>query len=300
MRSLLPSNLRLGPVQLQVLNLDRALNFYEKDFGLVTRAGENGALWLGPPGGETLLILATKPGLSPKPAGTTGLYHYALLLPGRRELGKTFQRLLEARATFQGAADHLVSEAIYLADPEGNGIEIYADRPREDWPRRGEAIEMATLPLDLSGLLAESEAREGAEDLPKEMTVGHVHLHVADLERETRFYREVLGFELMASYGASASFLAAGGYHHHVGINVWAGHNAPAPPKDSAGLGYFTILLPGLDHLAALRERVVRSGSQVHETTGALFLRDAAGNGILVAAEGERDSHAFAAQASAR
>jgi catechol 2,3-dioxygenase len=245
----LPSALRLGAVHLTVADLDRSVAFYQDAIGLQQQRREDGVAALGA-GGEDLVVLHEQPGA--RPAGRhAGLYHYALLFPTREELARAVQRLVVTHTDISGASDHGVSEAIYLSDPDGNGIELYADRARDAWPppAPGERIGMYTRALDLRGLL---ETVAGAEPVSRAgagLRVGHVHLHVGDIEAARAFYVERIGFEVMASM-PSALFLAAGGYHHHLGANTWRGEGVGPAPAGTAGLREWTVVLPP-DALAA-------------------------------------------------
>ncbi|MDI3270589.1 MAG: VOC family protein [Bacillota bacterium] len=249
----LPAATELGQVELRVGDLSRSLRFYQGLLGLeILEKGPHEA-WLAPVGQrEPILRLLEIPGAPPQPRHRAGLYHVALRVPSRVDLARILRQLLEARWPFQGFADHLVSEALYLPDPDRNGLEIYRDRPREEWERTPQGYAMATLPLDLENLLEELRGGEGGPLAPGTV-VGHVHLHVGNLEEATRFY-ENLGFAVSLRGFPGAMFLSAGGYHHHVGLNMWAGENVPPAPKDAAGLESFTIWLPkesDLEELAA-------------------------------------------------
>ncbi|HSB89879.1 MAG TPA: VOC family protein [Anaerolineales bacterium] len=273
----------MGPVGLRVRDEQAALDFYEGRLGLrITRDPTGQVLDVASPGGESLLRLWVDPQALRKPKLSTGLYHYALVLPDRASLGVALETLLEGDYPLEGAADHLVSEAVYLADPEGNGIELYRDRPRQEWPRSDGRITMATDPLDAESLLAEGRLRGPARGLAAGTRMGHVHLHVSDLEAAEAFYCGVIGFDLVTRYGGSASFVSAGGYHHHLGMNIWAGRGAPPPPEGSAGLVYTTILLPKLDDLSAVRMRLEGAGVEIDEREGGLFVRDPSHNGVLL------------------
>ncbi len=223
----------VGPVALRVASLARSTDFYRQVLGLrVHREGDASAA-LGA-GGDDLLRLEEDPA-APRPRGTTGLYHFALLLPSRRALARQLWRLLQAGVRPQGVADHLVSEAIYLADPDGNGIELYRDRPRDEWVYDGGQIRMTTDPLDLDGLLAElGDPEERLQGIAPGTVMGHVHLRVSDVAAAEAFYRDVLGFDVTTRFGSSASFLSKGGYHHHIGLNTWESLGAPAPPAGVA------------------------------------------------------------------
>ncbi|WP_337870981.1 VOC family protein [Meiothermus sp.] len=230
--------LALTALTLRVQNLERQLAFYGDLLGLevVQRQGPQTELAL--PGRHFTLTLQHEPSAPLRPQPTLGLYHFALLLPSRVALAAVFRRLVEARYPhFQGASDHGVSEALYLADPEGNGIELYRDRPRAEWPFRGDRLAMVSERLELEALLAEAKAGRG---LVPQTTLGHIHLHVGDLDKAQAFFQG-LGMELTQGDYPGARFLAADGYHHHIGINLWArGRTAPA---HSTGLLAYEIAL---------------------------------------------------------
>jgi catechol 2,3-dioxygenase len=269
-------------VHLTVSDLGRALVFYRETLGFAVLRETRDSADLGV-GSRRLVSLAYRPGAVRKPPHTTGLYHFAVLLPSRADLARAVQRLIETRYPIEGASDHLVSEALYLADPDGNGIEIYADRPRSAWPYRNGRLQMATLALDLQGLMGElaSEPRSW-ESLPDGTRIGHIHLHVADLRAAEAFYRDVLGFDLMLHYGVSASFLSAGGYHHHIGLNTWAGVGAPAPPASAVGLRWFTVAVPDEAAVESIRRRAQTAGVPIEEQSEGMALRDPSGNKMLV------------------
>jgi catechol 2,3-dioxygenase len=272
---------RIGDVRLRVANLAESVNFYTDIIGLECLTTSDGLARLGAGGKELLILQASR---SARPiGGTTGLYHFALLLPLRRNLASTTDRILRSGYPLEGTADHLVSEAVYLRDPEGNGIEIYRDRPRAQWLDGRGKIRMDTLPLDLPGLLKESSRSSNeASVVPQETRVGHIHLHVSRLAEAVSFYCGVLGFELMARYGSSAAFVSAGGYHHHIGLNTWAGEGAPALPADATGLIRYRIVLPEQDVLASLVGRLARSSIPFQETEEAVLLTDPSQNGIVL------------------
>jgi catechol 2,3-dioxygenase len=279
-------NTKLGPVALTVPDMARALQFYTDTLGLRTLQQRESVEVLGGDAGMPLVSLTETPDARPKPPRTTGLYHFAILLPSQRDLASVLRRLAETRYPLQGAADHGVSEALYLADPDGNGIEIYRDRPRDEWPWQADRLRMVTDPLDVDRLLAQRD--DPWSGLPSGTRIGHVHLHVADLNQAERFYCDVLGFELMQRYGQSAIFLSAGGYHHHIGLNVWAGVGAPHPPSDAVGLRFFTVYLPDGAELARVAARLraadvpLAPPERGARAAGAFVVRDPAGNGILM------------------
>jgi catechol 2,3-dioxygenase len=236
-------------------------------------------------GDAPLIMLDEQPGAKPKPARATGLYHVALLLPSRRELAKVIRRFAETRYPLTGASDHLVSEALYLDDPDGNGLEIYADRPRETWSYAKTEVRMAVDPLDIDGILGELHDDPAPwAGMPSGSTVGHVHLHVKDLPSAEAFYSGILGFGVMARYGPAALFVSAGGYHHHLGLNTWAGVGAPPPPTGSAGLRHFAVHLPTLEARDAVMERVRAAGVAAEETSEGILIRDPSQNGVLITA----------------
>ena len=265
--------------------MDRSIRFYEAHLGFSLLARRNGEAWLGVRGTAeraALLALSESPS-APHVSGTTGLYHFAILVPTRGHLARALCRLVDTRTRLQGAADHGVSEAIYLADPDGNGIEIYRDRPRADWPAVDGRLHMTVDPFDLDALLEEADGRASSE-LERGTVVGHVHLHVADLAAAERFYVGVLGFDLMQRYGPSALFVSAGGYHHHIGLNTWAGVGAPPPPAGAIGLRHVTVTLPDRAALNETVERLKSAAIPVESVGNAILARDPSANAILFAA----------------
>lgn len=284
----------MGPVALTVRDLEQAQRFYERVLGLADVGADPGRVRLGAPAGEVLVELVGEPDAPRRPPRTTGLFHLAILVPGRVDLARALGRLVEARWPLAGASDHLVSEALYLADPEGNGIEVYRDRPPEQWRRRGVDIEMATLPLDLPRLMAELDDGQASVDergeahapgaLPAAARIGHVHLNVADIELAERFYGDLLGFDVTVRGYPGALFLAAGGYHHHVGVNTWAGAGAPAPPDGSAGLRDFAVELADAGELHAVVDRLRDGGVEVGEGESAATAVDPSSNRVVLRA----------------
>lgn len=275
----------LGSVHLTISNLERALGFYGPVLGFQVGGRQEGQAWLTADGATPLLVLTEQVGARPRPARSTGLYHFAVLLPARVELARWLRHMLEAGYPLQGAADHLVSEAIYLADPDGNGIELYADRPRDAWPRRDGQLQMATEALDGAGLLAELDMDPRPwTGLPPATRIGHIHLHVADLRQAEAFYCEGLGFERVTYYGASAVFVSAGGYHHHLGLNTWAGVGAPPPPPASVGLRFYTICLPDPGELDRTVAHLQAAGVGLEQEDSAIFTQDPSGNRIRLVA----------------
>lgn len=255
----LPGDTHTGTVRLQVSDLARSLDFYEGLLGLDVISRDDAGAELGAPNGERPL-LELRAGAKPQPSrrGRLGLYHFAVLLPDRPALGSLLAHLL-AKGVHPGAADHLVSEALYLQDPDDLGIELYRDRPRSEWKTRRGEIAMATDPLDGAGLIA---AADGAnwDGMPAGTTIGHVHLHVGDIGMAKGFYHDALGFDIVVSSYPGALFMSAGGYHHHLGVNTWAGaHARPAAPDEPQLLSW-DLVLPTADDVAAAAESLARAG----------------------------------------
>jgi catechol 2,3-dioxygenase len=274
----LPATLRLGAVHLIVSDLGRSVAFYEEAIGLRLHYQEDGVATMGV-GEEDLLVLYLEPGAR-RAGHHAGLYHYALLFPSREELAHAALRLAATQTPIQGASDHGTHEAIYLPDPDGNGIELAFDRPRKLWP---EPLDYAggPHPLDLDGLLATVAGEEPRGKAGPGLVVGHVHLHVGDLERGLGFYRDVLGFELMTFMPGAAAFVSAGGYHHHLGFNIWRGEGVPPVPEGRVGLRHWTVVLGDTEEVAAVRERVVAASIATEEREGSFLVRDPWGIAVL-------------------
>lgn len=238
----LPDGLRVGPVRLEIADLRRSVGYYEKVIGLRVLEQSKTRATLGPVGDEmTLVELNEMPGAKEHPYnGRLGLYHFAILLPTRAELGRFVSHLARINV-YAGQADHYVSEAFYLRDPDGLGIEVYADRPQSEWPVVNGKLAMGLDPVDMDNLLASASGTvwKGA---PAGTTIGHVHLHVGDLGEGEGFFHRALGLDITASF-PSALFLSAGGYHHHLGTNTWAGRG-PLPREGDARLLEWTIIVP--------------------------------------------------------
>src|SRR5215211_9446646 len=279
---MIPPDTAIGKVRLRVADVDALAAFYERVVGLgaVERDGE--LVRLGPAGGPPLVELVSAPGAPPAPSFSTGLFHLAILVPDRPGLARSLRRIADAGWRLTGASDHLVSEALYLQDPEGNGIEIYRDRPREEWRRNGGELAMATLPLDLEAVLGELEQGERQGDgMPSGTTMGHVHLQVADIPAAEGFYNGALGLDVIVRSYPGALFLAAGGYHHHVGVNTWQSQGAPPPPDGALGLDRYELVLPSSDERDAAAERLGESGDPVRLDEGVLAT-DPSGNRVLL------------------
>jgi catechol 2,3-dioxygenase len=266
----------IGAVHLTISDLGRSVRFYEAHLGFRLHGRDERTARMG--AGDRDLLVLQQSDRAPRVRGTTGLYHFAILVPSRADLARALRRLVETETVLQGAADHLVSEAIYLADEDGNGIEIYRDRARADWPFVNGQLQMGADPVDFEALLAEADA--GGVPLPRGTTIGHVHLHVSRLADAQRFYVDVLGFDLMQRYGPSALFVSAGGYHHHVGLNTWAGVGAPPPPPGAIGLRHFDLLLPTDAAVADVMLRVRAAEIPIESVDGGFLVRDPSGNAI--------------------
>jgi catechol 2,3-dioxygenase len=269
----------LGSVELTVADLDAQIAFYRDAIGLREIRRDGDTVELGAPGGNAPLVtLVGRREAPPRPPRTTGLFHVALLVPSRADLARALHRVTGSGHRFTGASDHLVSEALYLDDPEGNGIEIYRDRPREEWTYAGGELEMATLPLDLEGVLAGAPAGEAGVGMPEGTRVGHVHLQVAAIPAAEAFYVSALGFAPTVRRYPGALFVSAGGYHHHVGLNTWAGQGLPAPPPGARGLRRFTIVLPVEAALGEALRAAAAAGFEAVDEDGRTVVTDPSGN----------------------
>ncbi|UVI28671.1 VOC family protein [Paenibacillus spongiae] len=282
--------IELGELQLKVSNLERSLRFYQDVVGFQIKSVQQGRAELSADGRRTLLILVEVPDAVIVPRRSmSGLYHFAILLPTRRDLGIALRRLVDSGIHI-GQADHLVSEALYITDPDQNGIEIYRDRPRENWERDADGhYKMTSDPIDWDGLL--QEAKDGSsEGLPSGTLIGHVHFHVGDLRKAKAFYCDLLGFDVAADQirQMGALFISAGGYHHHIGLNIWAGANAPAVPANGTGVAYYTIVVPDQGELDTITDRLMKADLDVRERDGAWFVTDPSGIEIRLKVK-ERD-----------
>jgi len=266
-RALLPDAFRLGPVRLAVTELDRAVDFYTRVVDLAVagrgREGEHEVAHLHA-GGEDVVVHQQEP--DARPAGNhlrhAGLYHVALNYPARLEFARTLRRIVDS-GTRIGASDHATHEAIYLADPDGNGLELAWDRPKEQWPRTVETyMHVARMPLDFDGLHALTAHEPLIPAAAPGLRVGHLHLHVGDVQRGIDFYVGLLGLELQFDLG-TAAFTSAGGYHHHLGFNTWRGEGAPPVPPGVVGLRQWRIYLPTAADVDAARVRLAAGGAPV-------------------------------------
>ncbi|WP_249595431.1 VOC family protein [Peribacillus frigoritolerans] len=266
----------VGEVSINVLDLNKAILFYQEIIGLqVLKKTERQAV-LTTDGKTPLLTLEQPADVIPKEGRTTGLYHFALLLPTRADLSIFLRHLLQTKYPF-GAADHEVSEALYITDPDGNGIEVYSDRPSTDWRWADGEVAMGTDPLDGNDLLEESDGEWSK--LPAGTLMGHIHLHVADLRKTEEFYMQGLGFSVVNRYGG-ALFTSTGGYHHHIGLNTWNGVGAPAPKENSVGLNWYTLVYADEEARSKVTEQLEGIGAVVTEKEGFFAVTDPSGNEI--------------------
>jgi catechol 2,3-dioxygenase len=282
----------MGTVSLTVADLDRSQAFYERVLGLRSRREGDAYVALSAPGGPPLVELHGDRRARPLDRRATGLYHLAILVPSRLELARSLWRLASQRSPLDGASDHLVSEALYLSDPDGNGIEIYRDRPRQEWPRSGHQLQMSTLPLDLDSVLRELDGsiaanaggRADSGTVAAGTRIGHVHLQVADLREAEDFYGGVLGFEVTVRGYPGALFVSAGGYHHHIGLNTWHSAGSTPAPAGSVGLRDFQVVLPDQRALEQVFGRVRSAGLDADAVGTALRVRDPSGNAVVLRA----------------
>jgi catechol 2,3-dioxygenase len=277
---LLPATIRLGPVELRIRDLDRSIAYYTQVVGLELLERDDEHASLGSAGVTVVVLRADRDARAP--GRHAGLYHVALRYPTREELARAAARIARTRTPIDGASDHGTHEAIYLPDPDGNGLELAADRPREAWPERhGGGGPPA--PLDLHGLLGSVAGEPPSAHAAPGVDVGHLHLHVGDLEASRRFYCDGVGFGVRVKL-PTAYFLAAGDYHHHLGFNVWRGFGVPPAAPGSVGLEHWTVFLGGDGILAAAGERLAALGFAAEPREGGLLARDPSDIAVLLSA----------------
>ncbi len=264
---------------LKVIDLDRAKQFYTETLGLLVLDEEPGKVRLGTESSRPFLTLTCPAGVQAKEARRTGLYHFALLMPRRSDLGRLLRHLEHAGYPVTGGADHGVSEALYLQDPDDNGIEVYVDTDDESWNWEGEHVTMKTDPLDFEGLLKET-GQAPWEGMPADTLLGHIHLHVADLQASRDFYVDILGFEESLALGDAALFLSTGHYHHHIGLNTWNGVGANPQPPQAAGMSHFDLRLPDPITRETLIQQLKRANHAVSVEAMGTFTEDPSGNRI--------------------
>ena len=272
----LHKDLSVGPVTLTVSDLTRSLDFYQQVLGLKLndRAGEVAHLGVS---GRTLLTLRELPGAQPAPRTSAGLYHFALLLPTRADLGRLVRHIASLGVRL-GQGDHWVSEAFYLGDPDGHGIEIYQDRPKSEWKWNLDQIQMGSDPVDVPGLLAEAGPEAPYTGLPDGTVMGHIHLKVTDIAATEAFYKGVLGFDVVSRWSGQALFISVGGYHHHLGLNTWQSEGGQRAPQHSLTLEQATLHLPNTAEIDRVSERLTAASVPYERQGDDLLVRDPAGN----------------------
>lgn len=272
----------VGSVRLRVESVERSLRFYQDLLGFKILRQESNSAALTADGKTELLSLVQPEGIKPKQERRAGLYHFAILLPDRSHLAWLVNHLAKGGVRF-GSANHLVSEAIYFEDPDGNGIEVYSDTHPSTWMWSEEGVDMSSIPLDFDDLLQTGRAQKSPFAMPEKTIIGHIHLHVSDLGEAERFYTQRLGFEVVHRYRDSALFLSTQKYHHHVALNTWNGEGAPPTSEDSVGLDCFTLVFPDdavrQTALADLR----RLGADIRTAHEKITVRDPSGNCIELA-----------------
>ncbi|WP_243291511.1 VOC family protein [Bacillus sp. FJAT-47783] len=272
-------NIFVNHVKIKIENLERSLNFYQEVIGFKILEQTKSTAKLTTDGKTSVLSIEQPENVVPKQGKTTGLYHFALLLPHRSDLANIVRYFVEKGIQF-GSSDHLVSEALYLSDPDGNGIEIYVDRDPSEWNWNNEEVVMAVDPLNFQNLLSNEKQEQLWKGLPEGTVMGHIHLHVSELKHTEEFYTKGLGFEVVNRYGSQALFISTGKYHHHIGLNTWNGVGAPSLPVNSVGLESFTLMFPNeeaRDHVVANLKKL---GASITKKNGTFITSDPSGNCI--------------------
>lgn len=269
----------VGKVTLTVKDLPEMARFYEEVIGLTLKKATGDTAVLGTPT-EELVELHMNPAAR-HVSRATGLFHLALLVPDRPSLAHWLYQFLNSGYRLPGASDHGVSEALYLSDPEGNGIEIYRDRPRSEWPTRDGQIQMFTERLDFDGLMKETPQQPWRK-MEDATTMGHVHLKVHNIPQSINFYSNILGFDITSDEYPGAGFVSAGGYHHHLGMNTWQSSGAGPLPSDAAGLARYNIILPNEDARVETKENLQEAGFAVEETAEGYLTHDPAGIALVL------------------
>jgi catechol 2,3-dioxygenase len=281
----IPDNTIIQSADLSVSDLGKSLEFYSSLIGFKEISREGKTVYLSANGKQPCIISVNENKTGQPPLkNNTGLYHIAIRFPDRKELAKVFMRLFENKIKFHGFSDHIVSEAIYFADPDGNGIELYIDKPKETWKWTLGQVEMDTLPLNLQVITNELDDKESINDeIHPDTKIGHIHLKVSDLFKAEKFYNHILGFNVTSSLYPGALFLSAGGYHHHIGANIWSSRNGAPPPENSLGLKSFTINIPDENFIKAVEEKSKNSGVETGKhNNGKIFLHDFDNNKIIL------------------
>ena len=271
-------NLYIRDITLNISDLQRSLAFYTDFLGFHILEQEARKAVLTADGKSPIIILQQPDGVLPKEAGRSGLYHFAILLPSRADLGEMLIHLVKNNYPL-GAADHLVSEALYLNDPDGNGIEIYHDRQAEEWTWQNNYVHMTTDPLDGEGVMKAANGKQWS-GMPANTVMGHIHLHVSHLQEAGIFYRNVLGYDVVCEFGKQALFLSTGRYHHHVGMNTWNGVGAPPPSANSVGMKEYSIAIPDVAYMEKIKHSLQELNLDYLEKDGVLYVHDPSNNQI--------------------
>ncbi|KAF0823138.1 VOC family protein [Cytobacillus firmus] len=270
----------VAQVNIKVQDLQRSLAFYKEVIGFKVLSKTDRTAELTADGKTALLRIEQPENAEPKMGRTTGLYHFALLLPKRSDLAKIVRHFVEIGLQF-GSSDHLVSEALYLSDPDGNGIEIYIDRSPSDWTWKNGEVMMTVDPLDFPDLISIGQ-QQSWKGLPAGTVMGHIHLHVAELANTEKFYTEGLGFEAVCRYGTQALFISSGKYHHHIGLNTWNGVGAPQPSENSVGLQSFKLIFENEAAINQAVENLKKLGAAAAVENNKVITEDPSGNRIIL------------------
>lgn len=266
-------------VALKIMDLNKSLEFYQKIMGFkILEKNEKGAI-LTADSLKPLITLEEPENIKKKELRRTGLYHYALLLPSRKDLGKFLKHIMDTKYPILGASYHGISEAIYLQDVDDIGIEVYADTPVSTWRWENNSLEMTTKILDIKSILAEA-GDETWEGIPEKSLIGHIHLHVKDLDEAEKFYVDALGFDIVTKVPNQATFISTGGYHHHIAFNIWNGKNIPPPSENSVGMKYFTLKLPDEKSRQDIINRLNSLGYEGNFENGSFIVKDPSQNEI--------------------
>ncbi|MEH7491216.1 VOC family protein [Neobacillus niacini] len=272
----------VGQVKIKVEDLARSLKFYQEVLGFNILEQTISTVKLTSDGKTSILSLEQPDNVTPKQGRTTGLYHFAILLPERSDLANIVIHLVNNGIKF-GSSDHLVSEALYLDDPDGNGIEIYIDRDPSEWSWKREEVAMTVDPLDFENLLTTVKPGVNWQGMPVETVMGHIHLHVSELKKTEEFYVKGLGFDVVNRYGGQALFLSSGKYHHHIGVNTWNGTGAPTPSANSVGLESFTLIYANEEARNQVIVNLRKIGANVREVNNSFITHDSSGNQVELA-----------------
>ncbi|MEO8211391.1 MAG: VOC family protein [bacterium] len=271
----IPDNTKIQSIDLRVRDIKTSLNFYSEMLGMIEFERTDNISYLSANGNLPYIIkLVEDKNATVRMQGTTGLFHLALRLPNRKELARVFLRLFNNDVKFQGFSDHLVSEAIYLTDPDGNGVELYADRPRELWEWKIGEVKMDTLPLDLSKITNELDDRDTWNGIHPDTDLGHIHLNVSDLFQAEKIFNDIVGFNVTNSSYPGAKFFSAGGYHHHIGTNTWQTRKGITRKENSLGMDSFTIKLPDKESLKSIQKNAQELGLLMDSNDQEVFIKD--------------------------